>query len=75
MAVPRLDGGSRGVFATRTPHRPVPLGLSLGRLLAVDARRGVVTFQGLDLVDNTPVLDIKPYVRRRGTTRASKAAR
>ena len=63
VAVPRLDGGSRGVFATRTPHRPVPLGLSLGRLLAVDARRGVVTFQGLDLVDNTPVLDIKPYVR------------
>jgi tRNA-Thr(GGU) m(6)t(6)A37 methyltransferase TsaA len=63
VAVPRLDGGTRGVFATRTPHRPVPLGLSLGRILSVDARRGVVTFQGLDLVDGTPVLDIKPYVR------------
>ena len=63
VAVPRLDGDTRGVFATRTPHRPVPIGLSLGRLLTVDARRGVVLFQGLDLVDNTPVLDIKPYVR------------
>jgi tRNA-Thr(GGU) m(6)t(6)A37 methyltransferase TsaA len=62
VAVPRLDGGTRGVFATRTPHRPVPLGLSLGRILAVDAARGTVTFQGLDLVDGTPVLDIKPYV-------------
>jgi len=63
VAVPRLDGGTRGVFATRTPHRPNAIGLSLGRLLSVDARRGVVLFQGLDLVDNTPVLDIKPYVR------------
>jgi tRNA-Thr(GGU) m(6)t(6)A37 methyltransferase TsaA len=65
VAVPRLDGGTRGVFATRTPHRPNAIGLSLGRLLSVDARRGVVLFQGLDLVDNTPVLDIKPYVRSR----------
>jgi tRNA-Thr(GGU) m(6)t(6)A37 methyltransferase TsaA len=73
VAVPRLDGGTRGVFATRTPHRPVPLGLSLGRILSVDARRGVVTFQGLDLVDGTPVLDIKPYVRVRRAFVRSRA--
>lgn len=63
VAVPRLDGETRGVLATRTPHRPVPLGLSLGRLLSVDCEKGVVVFEGLDLVDDTPVLDLKPYVR------------
>ena len=63
VAVPRLDGDTRGVFATRTPHRPVPIGLSLGRLRLVDAARGLVHFEGLDLVDGTPVVDIKPFVR------------
>jgi|APGre2960657444_1045066.scaffolds.fasta_scaffold15486_3 tRNA-Thr(GGU) m(6)t(6)A37 methyltransferase TsaA len=62
VCVPRLDGATRGVFATRTPHRPVALGLSLGRLVGVDLARGCVTLEGLDLVDGTPVLDLKPYV-------------
>lgn len=52
----------RGVFATRSPHRPNPLGLSVLRLLR---RRGsVLEVSGLDLIDGTPVLDIKPYTRR-----------
>jgi len=62
VAVPRLDGASRGVLATRTPHRPNALGLSLGRLLAVDAAAGTVTLGGLDCVDGSPVLDLKPLV-------------
>jgi len=62
VAVPRLDGETRGVLATRTPHRPLPIGLSLGKLLAVDAQRGTVLLEGLDLVDGSPVLDLKPYV-------------
>lgn len=49
-----------GVFATRSPHRPNPIGLSLVRLVAV---RGLaLDVEDLDLVDGTPVLDLKPYV-------------
>lgn len=58
--VPRLNGAKRGVLATRSPHRPCPLGLSVGRVLAVDGRS--ITFGGLDVVDGTPVLDVKPYL-------------
>ncbi len=58
---PRLGGSVRlGVFATRSPHRPNPIGLSVVRLLGVDDRTLRVT--GIDLLDGTPVLDIKPYV-------------
>ncbi|HEY8104134.1 MAG TPA: tRNA (N6-threonylcarbamoyladenosine(37)-N6)-methyltransferase TrmO [Gaiellaceae bacterium] len=57
---PFLDDQRRGTFATRSPHRPNPISLSLCRLLAVEADSLVV--QGLDLLDRTPVLDIKPYV-------------
>ena len=53
------DGSERGVFATRSPSRPCPLGLSLVRLLRAEGCRLVVL--GLDAVDGTPVLDIKPY--------------
>jgi tRNA-Thr(GGU) m(6)t(6)A37 methyltransferase TsaA len=50
----------RGLFATRTPHRPNPLGLSVMRL---DSVKGLTLHvRGLDLIDGTPVLDIKPYV-------------
>ncbi|KAJ3011087.1 UNVERIFIED_CONTAM: hypothetical protein HDU68_001822 [Siphonaria sp. JEL0065] len=59
---PRLNGASVGVFSTRTPHRPAPVGLSLGRVVEVNVDKGYVVFQGLDLVHGTPVLDIKPYV-------------
>ena len=61
---PRLGGNARvGVFASRSPFRPNPLGLSLVELLAIDSSDGVLlTFGGVDLLDGTPVLDIKPYL-------------
>jgi len=51
-----------GVFATRAPRRPSPIGLSLVRLLGISGT--VITFAGVDLLDGTPVLDLKPYVTR-----------
>ena len=61
---PRLGGNERvGVFASRSPFRPNPLGLSLVELLDIDTRDGVLlSFGGVDLVDGTPILDIKPYI-------------
>jgi tRNA-Thr(GGU) m(6)t(6)A37 methyltransferase TsaA len=53
-------GQTRGVFATRAPNRPSPLGMSLVRLVRVDGN--VVHFEGVDLADGTPILDIKPWV-------------
>jgi tRNA-Thr(GGU) m(6)t(6)A37 methyltransferase TsaA len=50
----------RGVFATRSPHRPNPIGLSSVRLIRVDGL--VVYVEDVDMVDETPVLDLKPYV-------------
>ncbi len=58
---PRGPAKRRGVFATRSPHRPAPIGLTCTPLLAVN---GLTLEVGpLDLVDGTPVLDIKPYLR------------
>lgn len=51
-----------GVLACRTPHRPNPIGLSLARVLRVDTARGEVLLAGLDVVDGTPCLDLKPYL-------------
>lgn len=61
---PRLGGNERmGVFATRSPFRPNHLGLSAVRLLKIDTSAGVcLTIQGADLLDGTPIVDIKPYV-------------
>ena len=59
---PRLGGNERvGVFATRSPNRPNGLGLSLVRLLGVEAD-GALRVAGVDSVDGTPVYDIKPYL-------------
>jgi len=49
-----------GIFATRSPARPNPIGVSTVKLLGVDAN--VITVMGLDAIDGTPVLDIKPYM-------------
>ncbi|MCC6466242.1 MAG: tRNA (N6-threonylcarbamoyladenosine(37)-N6)-methyltransferase TrmO [Planctomycetes bacterium] len=57
---PRGPKVRRGLFATRSPHRPNPLGLSALKLLGVQGR--VIRVLGIDLLDSTPVLDIKPYV-------------
>ena len=62
VRVPRLDGDAIGALATRTPHRPTPIGLSLGKIISVDVANGAVTLGGCDVVDGTPVLDLKPYV-------------
>lgn len=62
---PRLGGNERlGVFATRSTHRPNPLGLSVVRLTGIDTSNGrvVLSLQGADLLDGTPVVDIKPYI-------------
>ena len=50
------------MFATRAPHRPSPISLSALRLIDVDEEKLELTVQGLDLLDGTPVLDVKPYV-------------
>jgi tRNA-Thr(GGU) m(6)t(6)A37 methyltransferase TsaA len=59
---PFLDNTPHGVFATRAPTRPNRLGLSIVRLLRVEG--ATLHFAGNDMVDGTPVLDIKPYVPR-----------
>ena len=57
---PFLDDNEHGIFATRYPYRPNPIGLSTVRLLS---RKGnVLTIKGVDVLDGTPLLDIKPYV-------------
>ncbi len=64
---PRLGGnGHMGVFATRSPFRPNPLGLSCVRLESIDltAKDGpIINVCGADLMDGTPIYDIKPYIR------------
>lgn len=60
---PRLGGNrSMGVFATRSPFRPNHLGLSSVRIGSIDAERMVIHVKGADLMDGTPIYDIKPYV-------------
>lgn len=63
---PRLGGNTRmGVFATRSPNRPNPIGLTRVRLVAVEDSREegtVLTVAGADLMSGTPILDIKPYL-------------
>jgi tRNA-Thr(GGU) m(6)t(6)A37 methyltransferase TsaA len=57
---PFLDDRFHGVFATRYPYRPNPLGLSIVRLLKREGHR--LEIEGVDVLDGTPLLDIKPYV-------------
>ena len=63
---PRLGGNTRmGVFATRSPFRPNAIGLSCVKLLGVEKREGlghVIRVAGADLMDGTPILDVKPYL-------------
>jgi tRNA-Thr(GGU) m(6)t(6)A37 methyltransferase TsaA len=57
---PFLDDETHGVFATRAPRRPNPVGLSVVRLVAVAGC--TLEIQGVDMVDGTPLLDVKPFV-------------
>lgn len=60
---PLLGGNERvGVWATRSPFRPNNLGLSSVRIVSVDASKGIVEVSGADLMDGTPIYDIKPYL-------------
>ena len=57
---PPRGGPKRGVLATRSPHRPNSIGLSAVELVKIEGR--ILHLRGIDLLDGTPVLDIKPYV-------------
>jgi tRNA-Thr(GGU) m(6)t(6)A37 methyltransferase TsaA len=57
---PPRGGGKRSVLATRSPHRPNAIGLSAVELVAVETH--ALRVRGIDLLDGTPILDIKPYV-------------
>jgi len=62
---PRLDGKQRfGVFATRASFRPNPIGLSLVEFNSIEQKEGklLIHIKGADLMDQTPIIDIKPYV-------------
>ncbi len=57
---PFLDSEPRGLFATRAPKRPNPIGLSIVKLIRI--REGSLDVENVDILDGTPLLDIKPYV-------------
>jgi tRNA-Thr(GGU) m(6)t(6)A37 methyltransferase TsaA len=59
---PFIDKTPRGLFATRAPKRPNPIGLSVVRLSKIE--KNVIHILDVDVLDGTPLLDIKPYVRR-----------
>lgn len=59
---PLMDTQLRGLFATRHPDRPNPIGLTVVELL--ERKGNILRVRGLDMLDGTPVLDIKPYSRR-----------
>jgi tRNA-Thr(GGU) m(6)t(6)A37 methyltransferase TsaA len=58
--IPFLDDHPKGVFATRVPKRPNPIGLSVVKLIKVEDN--ILHIEDVDILDNTPLLDIKPYV-------------
>jgi len=57
---PYMDNKLRGVFATRAPSRPNPIGVSIVRLIEI--KGNILHIQDVDIIDGTPLLDIKPYV-------------
>lgn len=59
-ACPPSDNRAHGVFATRSPRRPNPIGLTVVQLLGRDQER--LQVRGVDMLDGTPILDIKPYL-------------
>jgi tRNA-Thr(GGU) m(6)t(6)A37 methyltransferase TsaA len=68
---PYLDRRPRGLFATRAPRRPNPVGLSCYRILSIEAGR--IEVADVDAIDETPVLDLKPYVPAFDAWPASRA--
>lgn len=68
--IPFLDDKPRGVFSTRAPRRPNPIGLSIVRLVDIEENR--LYIKNVDVVDGTPLLDIKPYVPEFDDQKAEK---
>ncbi len=60
LGTPPSDNRQHGVFATRSPYRPNPVGLTVVKLLRRDGAR--LSVKGIDMLDQTPILDIKPYL-------------
>lgn len=67
---PFLDNKSHGLFATRAPSRPNPVGLSVVELIDID--KGRLHIRDIDVIDKTPLLDIKPYVPDFDVRKATK---
>ena len=57
---PRLEGKKAGIFSSRSPHRPNPIGMTVVKIMQLTEK--YIFIGGLDMVDKTPVLDIKPYI-------------
>jgi tRNA-Thr(GGU) m(6)t(6)A37 methyltransferase TsaA len=80
VGAPPVDNQPHGVFATRSPRRPNPIGLTVVELLRRE--RGSLFVRGVDMLEGTPILDIKPYMSsipaerlRRGWLAEAEAAR
>jgi tRNA (adenine37-N6)-methyltransferase len=58
---PRHASIAKGVFALRSPARPNPVGLHVARIVAIDATAGLIALDAIDVLDGTPVIDLKPY--------------
>jgi len=59
---PLMKGASTGLYSTRSPHRPNPIGMTLARIKSVDIATKTVVVAGVDICDETPVIDLKPFV-------------
>ena len=62
LVTPFMDTQKRGVFATRSPLRPNHIGISIVKLIDIEGNKVVV--EGIDVLDGTPLLDIKPYIEK-----------
>ncbi len=69
LVTPFMDKQTRGVFATRSPLRPNHIGISIVKIKRVEGNKVVV--EGIDILDGTPLLDIKPYIAKFDTVRES----
>lgn len=69
MIKPFMDDQKRGLFSTRAPRRPNPVGLSIVELIKRDGNK--ITVKGIDVLNGTPVIDIKPYVPKFDTRKVT----
>ncbi len=71
--VPYRDNQQRGLFSCRAPSRPNPIGISCVKLMEVDTKNGILKVEGIDYLNGTPVLDVKPYMPEFDSFPGSKA--